>query len=316
MKNLLKYIIILAIFMATGCSTSQFYNMESKEFDEIDYQFKVEKEKVRNIELAYIDEGSGDQTFLLIHGLGSNAKGWLKNITELAQHGRVLAIDLPGYGKSDKEYYKYSLEFYADVLTQFLTLKDIEKAVFVGHSMGGQISMITSMKYPERVEKLVLISPAGFEKFDDGEGAWMKKVMTVELIQDTPTRNIDMNLRSNFYDTPDEALFMVTDRIQIKGAKDFEKYCYAVSKNVTSMIDEPVWDKLELISHPTLIIFGENDGLIPNPYLHGGNTVTIGNIGKETIPDSKLVMIPKCGHFAQFEKYEIVNQEIIDFIKE
>ena len=309
-------LLIVSIMMITGCSTSYFYNLEPKEFDEIDYRYQVEKIKIRNINVAYIEQGEGETVFLLIHGLGSNAKAWLKNIPELAKQGKVIAVDLPGYGKSDKDYYPYSLSFYADVLTEMLDKMNIKKAVFVGHSMGGQISIVTSLKYPEKVDKLVLISPAGFERFEEGEGDWMKKVMTVELIKETTTRNIDVNLRSNFYEIPEDAYFMITDRIQIKGAKDFEKYCYAVSRNVTAMIDEPVWDKLDIISQKTLIIFGENDGLIPNSYLHGGETVKIARIGEETIPDNKLVMIPECGHFAQYEKSEIVNNAIISFINE
>ena len=81
------------------------------------------------------------------------------------------------------------------------------------------------------------------------------------------------------------------------------------------MIDEPMWDKLDQIKHETLIIFGENDGLIPNIYLHGGTTESIAKIGEEAIPNNKLIMIPECGHMAQFEKSDVVNKEIIDFIK-
>ncbi len=319
MKKLLM-IAMVGIFLLTtfvGCSsTSRYYKMAGSEFRDIDYVYPVKYVDVRNIEIGYIDQGSGDRVILLIHGLGSNAKGWLKNIPALAKEYRVIAIDLPGYGISDKEAYQYSLSFYAEVLTEMLTKLDIDKATFVGHSMGGQIAMITSLNYPERVENLVLISPAGFERFLEGEGDWFKNVMTVELVHDTPTRNIDINLRSNFYDMPDDAAFMVTDRIQIKGAHDFEDYCYAVCENVGAMIDEPMWDRLDQISHKTLIMFGENDGLIPNPYLHGGKTKDIAKIGHDGIQNSRLVMLPKCGHFAQFEKFEQVNREILNLMTE
>ncbi|MEZ4766618.1 MAG: alpha/beta hydrolase [Calditrichia bacterium] len=81
------------------------------------------------------------------------------------------------------------------------------------------------------------------------------------------------------------------------------------------MVDEPVFDYLGEISQPTLVIFGENDNLIPNPYLHGGKSASIGKIAEEKIPNSKLVMIENCGHFAQFEQPEAVNQTIVSFIK-
>jgi pimeloyl-ACP methyl ester carboxylesterase len=66
---------------------------------------------------------------------------------------------------------------------------------------------------------------------------------------------------------------------------------------------------------PTLIVFGENDNLIPNPYLHGGKTEDIAKIGHEKIKGSKLVMIPECGHFAQYEKYKEFNNAVLDFLK-
>ncbi len=315
-KNNILYIILVIVMALSGCATSKYYKLPAKEFEDFDYGFKVKKVKIRNINLAVIDEGKSDQVLLLVHGLGSNAKGWIKNIPELAKKYRVIAIDLAGYGKSDKGYYQYTLPFHSTVLIELLDALNIKKATFVGHSMGGQISMVTALNHPMRVDKLVLISPAGFEKFSDGEGDWMRKAVSAEFVHDTPIRNIDVNLKSNFYETPDDAQFMITERIQMRGAKDFDLYCYAVSLNVAAMLDSPVWDKLGKITQKTLIIFGERDGLIPNPYLHGGETYKIAKIGDEKIPDSKLIMLPKCGHMAQFEKSEEVNQAILDFLKD
>ncbi len=314
MNKLFYTTLIAMIIMLNACATSYYYNLPPKEFKDIDYTFEVEYQKVRNINIAYIDEGKSDNVILLIHGLGTSAKSWMKNIPSLSKDFRVIAIDLPGYGKSDKGNYKYSMSWYATVLTEFLAELNIDKATFVGHSMGGQISLVTSLNYPNKVNKLVLISPAGFEKFTDGEGDWMKSAFTIDLVKDTPTRNIDINLKSNFYEMPDDADFFVTDRIQVKGATDFEDYCYAVTRNVTGMIDEPVLKELKNISHKTLILFGNNDGLIPNIYLHGGFTEDIANFANESIPNSKLVIIPECGHMLPFEKSEVANKEIINFI--
>jgi pimeloyl-ACP methyl ester carboxylesterase len=301
--------------MLTGCATSTFYNLPSSEFKDIDYTFDVKYQKVRNINIAYIDEGSSDKVLLLIHGLGTSAKSWIKNIPALSKEYRVIAVDLPGYGKSDKGFYEYSMSWNAQVLAEFLTALKIEKATFVGHSMGGQISLHAALNYPDKVDKLVLVASAGFEEFTEGEGDWMKAAFTIDLIKETTTRNIAVNLDANFYETPSDASFFVTDRIQIKGASDFEDYCYAVTRNVAGMIDEPVLDKLKTINKKTLILFGENDGLIPNSYLHGGYTEDIANFANSEMPQSELVLIPKCGHMLQFEKSEIANSEIINFMK-
>lgn len=314
MKKRLIVFMILGITFLTSCATQHLYHTPTQEFADMDYGFKIKQVAVRNINISLIDEGQGE-VLLLIHGLGSNAKGWMKNIPELAKKYRVIALDLPGYGKSDKGAYAYSMEFYAQVLKELLDNLGIEKATFIGHSMGGQISITTALTFPKKVEKLVLISPAGFEKFTKGEGQWMMNVMTPKLVKETPIRNIAINLKSNFYSYPDDAEFMIKERIAMRKAKGFEDYCYAVSKNVEAMIMGPVWDKLDKITHKTLIIFGENDGLIPNVYLHGGFTKDIAAYGAEKIPDNKLVMLPECGHFVQFEKPDETNREILNFLK-
>lgn len=314
--NKIKILIsIIVVIMLNSCATSKYYNLPTKEFNDIDYKFEVNYQKVRNINIAYIDEGTSDEVLLLIHGLGTSAKSWIKNIPELSKKFRVIAVDLPGYGKSEKGYYKYSMSWNALVLKELLDELNIDKATFVGHSMGGQISLHAAMNHPEKVKNLVLISSAGFEKFTEGEGDWMKAAFTIDLVKDTQIRNIDVNLKSNFYDTPNDAEFFVTDRIQIRGAEGFEDYCYAVTRNVAGMIDEPLLNELKNIKQKTLILFGENDGLIPNAYLHGGNTEDIAQFAKSQLPNSKLVMIPECGHMMQFEKSVQVNKEIIQFME-
>jgi pimeloyl-ACP methyl ester carboxylesterase len=317
MRNLAFKLVMGALMLMAlqGCSsTSGWYHLPVAQFDEIEYGHPVQTVMVRNIKVGYIDQGQGD-VLLLVHGLGSNAKGWSRNIDELARDHRVIAVDLPGYGYSDKGYYQYSLEFYAQVLKEMLEGLGIDKATFMGHSMGGQIAMVAALDYPDIVDRLVLISPAGFEKFTDGEGDWMRKAVSAEFVKDTTIRGIAVNLKSNFHDAPEEADFMITDRIQVRGARDFENYCYAVSLNVGAMLDRPVLDDLEKIDKPTLVLFGENDNLIPNRFLHGGRTAEIAQQGVDRLPDARLVLIPECGHFVQFEKPDETNAAVKDFLK-
>ncbi len=312
----MKYIIILLSgWLIMSCATSRFYHLPTVEFEDFDYGYDVKYKQVKNIRVAMIDEGSSDQVLILIHGLGSNAKGWIKNIPELSKEYRVIVLDLPGYGKSQKGYFEFSMDFYAEVLKELIDQLNAGSVTLVGHSMGGQIAITSALNYPDMVDNLVLISPAGIEKFTEGEAAWFKKAVTAEFVKDTPIRNIDINLKSNFYNYPQDAEFMITERIQMRGAEGFDLYCYAVAQNVAAMVDGLVYDRLSDIKQPTLIIFGENDGLIPNPYLHGGFTEDIGKIGDELIPDSKLIMVPECGHFVQFEKAAVVNQAILNFLE-
>lgn len=316
MRNLTCRILTGAVLLMAlqGCGSSAgWYHLPPAEFDAIDYGYEVKTAQVRNIKVGYIDQGSGE-VLLLIHGLGSNAKAWQRNIPDLAAGHRVIAVDLPGYGYSDKGGYQYSMSFYATVLSEFLAGLGVEKAVWVGHSMGGQIALVAALEHPRQVSGLVLVSPAGFETFTDGEGDWMRKAVSAEFVKDTTIRNIAVNLESNFHDKPAAADFMITDRIQVRGAGDFDGYCGAVSLNVGAMLDRPVYDDLQKIAQPVLVLFGENDNLIPNRFLHGGHTRDVAEAGTARLPDAQLVMVPACGHFVQFEQPETANRAMLEFL--
>ena len=300
-----------------ACSTPYSAIRNIKSFDELNYKYPVKKVYLPENEftIAYTDEGKGDNTIILIHGLGSYLRAWEKNIGELSKNNRVIAIDLPGYGKSSKEPHTGMMTFYAGIVNELVKELKLNKVVIGGHSMGGQIGMTTYLKYPQIVKGLVLAAPAGFERFTKGQKQWFRDVMTVDGVRLTTPEGIQNNLASNFYRVPKDADFMVSERMEMRSADDFIPYCYAVVQSVHGMVDNPVIDYLQDIKVPTLIFFGENDNLIPNRYLNPGRTVEIAKYGASKIHNSKLVMIPKTGHFLMFEKPEVFNKETIDFIK-
>ena len=300
-----------------ACSTPYSAIRNIKSFDELNYTYPVKKVYLPENEftIAYTDEGKGDNTIILIHGLGSYLRAWEKNIGELSKNNRVIAIDLPGYGKSSKEPHTGMMTFYAGIVNELVKELKLNKVVIGGHSMGGQIGMTTYLKYPQIVKGLVLAAPAGFERFTKGQKQWFRDVMTVDGVRLTTPEGIQNNLASNFYRVPKDADFMVSERMEMRSADDFIPYCYAVVQSVHGMVDNPVIDYLQDIKVPTLILFGENDNLIPNRYLNPGRTVEIAKYGASKIHNSKLVMIPKTGHFLMFEKPKVFNKETIDFIK-
>lgn len=300
-----------------ACSTPYSAIRNIKSFDELNYKYPVKKVYLPENEftIAYTDEGKGDNTIILIHGLGSYLRAWEKNIGELSKNNRVIAIDLPGYGKSSKEPHTGMMTFYAGIVNELVKELKLNKVVIGGHSMGGQIGMTTYLKYPQIVKGLVLAAPAGFERFTKGQKQWFRDVMTVDGVRLTTPEGIQNNLASNFFRQPKDADFMVSERMEMRSADDFIPYCYAVVQSVHGMVDNPVIDYLQDIKVPTLIFFGENDNLIPNRYLNPGRTVEIAKYGASKINNSKLVMIPKTGHFLMFEKPEVFNKETIDFIK-
>ena len=318
MKNMTKIIIpLLFIFtmIFTACSPySNLTPMDSMRED-LQYPFDVKYADISdNQSIAYVDEGQGPETIIFIHGLGTYLRAWEKNIAALKSDYRCVAIDLPGYGKSTKLPHDGSMTFYADVVMEVMNHLNIESAIFAGHSMGGQISMVAALRYPQRVEKLILAAPAGFERFTEGQKEWFREVMSLSGVKKTTAEAIMTNAAYNFYNMPDDAEFIITDRLAMRSAKDFDHYCHTVAQSVDGMVNEPVIDKLDMIKQPTLIVFGENDNLIPNRYLNPGWTKDIAMIGDNKIPDSKLIMLPKCGHFLPFEKANEFNSAIRQFL--
>lgn len=284
-------------------------------FDELKYPYEVKYADLPgNIRLAYVDEGEGDQTIIFIHGLGSYLKSWQKNIEGLKDQYRCIAVDLPGYGKSSKNPHSGMMSFYAEVISNLIDELRLKNVSIAGHSMGGQIAMMFAVNYPDKVQKLILAAPAGFEEFNKGQKQWFRDVMTVEGVYKTTVEQIQTNLAYNFYNVPPDAEFMITDRIAMRSAVDFEAYCYAVVRSVNGMVDEPVIDILPKIKHPALILFGEYDNLIPNRFLNPGRTFDVALKGAGLLHDSRLRMIPDCGHFLQFEKAEDFNREVRVFL--
>lgn len=284
-------------------------------FEDIPYPFAVKKVKVSpDVEIAYADEGSGTETIIFIHGLGSYLPAWKKNIEVLKTDFRCIAIDLPGYGKSSKLPHDGTMTYYAGIVSQFIEKLDLGKVYIAGHSMGAQIGMVLALYHPEKVKGLILAAPAGFEEFTEGQKQWFRNVMTLEGVKRTTAEDIQTNLAWNFYNLPDDARFMITDRLGMRTASDFEAYCHAVVQSVNGMVNEPVLPFLSKITQPTLIIFGENDNLIPNRFLNPGATAKIAEKGASLIPNNKLVILPKTGHFVQFESYGEFNKEIKEFI--
>ena len=315
-KMKLKSLVPFILLLVTAC-TAPYKNLTKiNSMNELKYDYAVHYADLSgDIKLAYVDEGKGKETILMIHGLGSYLPAWKKNISELSKYYRVIAVDLPGYGKSSKLPHSGLMSFYAGVIAEFIQKLDLGPVNLAGHSMGGQISMVLALEKPELVKRLILVDPAGFEAFTAGQRNWFKDVMTPNLVRLTTVDAIETNLASNFYRMPDDARFMIEDRIAMRDASDFEAYCLAVARSVHGMVEEPVLEKLTRIKMPTLIFFGENDMLIPNRYLNPGFTSKIANTGAGLIKGSKLVMVPKCGHFMMYEKPDVFNTETRSFIQ-
>ncbi len=282
-------------------------------FSELQYPVDVAYLDVAGTRIAYADEGHGEP-LVLLHGLGGYIPSWTKNLEALAEHHRVIAVDLPGFGKSDKPAVPYTMSYFAEVVHELVQRLGLVRPVVIGHSMGGQIAIHYALRHPDRVRALVLSSPAGLETFSPTEAAWLRGAVTPAFTYYASDEVVHARHAANFATLPGDAAFLVDDRIAIKHAREFEAYCQAISSCVAGMLAEPVHAQLPELAPPTLVLFGDRDGLIPNPFLHHGRTGTLAQREVDRIPNARLHLLERAGHLAQFEAASAWNAAVVDFL--
>lgn len=286
------------------------------QFPELSYNFDYSIIQLDDqISVAYYDTGNSNKTLIFIHGLSSYIPAWLKLIPLLQNEFRCIAIDLPGYGKSSAGVHNGTAAFYTGVISSFIRKLNLENVTLVGHSMGGQISIASALQFPSLISKLVLLAPAGFETFSEEEKSLIKKYNTAQLYYSASDNDIVASFRSNFFKMDEDVKPMIDDRIKMKEWKNFRDYCSVVVNSLNGLLDYPVYDRLKEIKQPALIFFGRNDKWIPNKNLHKNTTTeTIAFKGAAQIPNSKLIMIDKCGHFIPYEHPDLLAREIKSFL--
>lgn len=302
------------LFLIIGTSTSSMANR--MEFSDNSYStHKLTLNDTTTIN--YIDQGKGPQTLLFIHGLGSNLKAWQKNVAALQSNFRCIALDLPNYGQSSQGTYPFTMDFFVEMIEAFITQLELEQVVLTGHSMGAQIAMHFAVRYPTKLDKLILFAPAGFETFTPQQVAWFEQVYTADFVKTVREEQIINNFKLNFYDMPKDAQFMIDDRLEMRqDTARYDNYCEMIPQCVLSMLKEPIYEQLPNITTPTLIFYGEEDRLIPNPFLNAQlTTAAVGAAGAAQIPNAQLVMVPEAGHFVQWEGAKRVHPAILSFLK-
>jgi 2-hydroxy-6-oxonona-2,4-dienedioate hydrolase len=249
--------------------------------------------------IRYLEAGDAAKpTVILLHGLGSQADSWQLNIAALAQNFHVVAPDQIGFGKSDKPLLKYRVGTYVDFLDKFMSELKIEKASLVGNSMGGWVAGLTAIKYPNRVEKIVLA---------DAAGILPKEVDLNQIYQlNNSTRDeIRANLKLIFANPAlqnNEALVdqFFTQRVMANDGYTINSLIESIKRR-----EDFLDTRLGEIKKPTLIIWGKQDGLLP---LADGEKFNKGIAGSE------LVVFDNCGHAPQFEKAADFNKKVLEFL--
>jgi pimeloyl-ACP methyl ester carboxylesterase len=271
----------------------------------------VDGQAVNTIELG----GGEGQPIVFVHGLSGSWPNWLEQLPVLAREHRVLALDLPGFGHSPMPAGEISIPAYARLLDALLQRRGIDAAAVVGNSMGGFIAAELAISYPQRVERLVLVSAAGIsthgtpgrirataalrrlETVLAGTAAWVT-ARSDAVTRRPRLREALLKLVVRYPSRLPAAL--AAEQVRGGGTPGFFDALQAV-------LDYDVRERLPEIACPTLIVWGERDLLI---------SVRDADVFAERIPNSRKVIFEDTGHLAMLERPQAFNPLLKDFLAE
>lgn len=242
------------------------------------------------MQVHYRDEGNKADTtpLLLIHGMSSSLNTFDSVALLLREQRRVISIDMPAFGLTGPNpENKYSFTYYSQFLDSFLTRLGVPVCDIAGNSLGGGIAWQFTTAHPEKVRKLILIDASGYP-VKNTRGSLGFKIATTPVINNlmlyiTPKALVRKSLEGIYYNKNIVTEAQVTRFHDVAISQGNRKAFMSIMKN--GFEQEP--EKISTIHKPTLIIWGEKDGLIPleNAYLFQKN-----------IKGSKLVVLNGVGH--------------------
>ncbi|NQV14439.1 alpha/beta hydrolase [bacterium] len=303
--------IILASLLIAQCGSDIDANTEIKmegiTFSHMKYPYPEQSFNFRGHNVVYIDSGSGPP-LVFLHGQASDLLNFDPVFSLFDSEFRVIAVDYPGFGKSDKPEISFSEDFMVDMLDSLFEVTNIESATLIGHSYGGYISMLYGSARPDRVNSMVLISPAGIQKFNSFMSAAMRKGFTVEAIMKTSLRKAMQNYHNSSVNwSPDmETYALRRVALLTEGGEEYRSYAHAMVQAMELMLNTSVRDRIGAQALPTLILWGTKDPLIP---------LKVAQETLQFIPGAQLETIEKCGHFPMLE-YPLEFHRIVEaFLK-
>jgi pimeloyl-ACP methyl ester carboxylesterase len=215
---------------------------------------------------------------ILVHGLSGSTRWWSRNIPVLAERYSVYLLDLPGFGAMRRLHRRFVLAEAASWLSAWMEAVGLQRAHLVGHSMGGYVCVRLAARRPEVVGRLVLVAPAGVPAGRSMFGYLGPLLSAVR------------------YATPSFLPVLVYDALRMGPV--------TLWRAARDLLAEDVRADLQRIEAPTLLIWGENDTLVPQ---------AVGSILREEIPDSRLLVLDGAAHVPMFDRPVEFNAALLAF---
>jgi pimeloyl-ACP methyl ester carboxylesterase len=274
----------------------------------------VDGQPVNTIELGP-ERSTGGQPVVFVHGLAGSWPNWLEQLPVFAREHRVLTLDLPGFGHSPMPAKPISISGYARLLDRLLGQLGIDAAAVVGNSMGGFIAAELAIAFPQRVERLVLVSAAGISTYDNRPGMRVLPVLRraqrvleassawVASKSDTVVRRARLREAAlNVVVSHPGRLPAALAAEQVRGAGK-----PGFLPALQAIFEYDFRERLPEIACPTLIVWGDRDRVVP---------LRDADVFAELIPDARKVVYADTGHVAMLERPAAFNALVKDFLAE
>ncbi len=268
--------------------------------------------RVNGLNLRYQTRGSSGPVLVLLHGIGRSLEDWECSLGPLSQSYRVYALDLPGFGRSDKPESDYSFAYFARVLEGFLDALSLEQVTLLGNSLGGGVALEFAFAHPERVSRLVLVDSAGFGSEVTlglriltlrGVGEWFSKP-TPRLIRGT--------LEGVFFDRSHITPEREARELELARLPGVQTAYLSVARALGTFVGGVragwVWSVLRRcgdLKMPTLIMWGDRDQVLP---------VGHARVAQAHLPHAELEIFEACGHFPQLERPDEFVARVLEFL--
>ncbi|MDF1824974.1 MAG: alpha/beta hydrolase [Verrucomicrobiales bacterium] len=254
------------------------------------------------------DEGAGP-VIVMLHGFASSSYAFRELLGPLSQRYRLLAIDLNGFGLTERPRRSkdYRIESQVDLIIEILKGKSISEVVMLGHSYGSAVSAVLATRYPEWVKKVILVSPPS--EFAESPPWYVRNgigvataYFMIRALLSNPEKYRELSGKSVYVEgvLTKEVSETYRRSMLIEGLK---KACSGYAKAFGGDVTESI--RYEAVQQSTLVIVGEKDAVV-------SAKSCIAVAGK--IPESSLVMLPDCGHCPPEEKPREVVSAILDFL--
>ncbi len=254
--------------------------------------------------VRYVDEGEGP-VVVLLHGFASSIENWVSVLPDLKKDHRVIALDLRGFGWTDRPVSDYSPEAQAKLVAALLDERGVEgKVSLVAHSWGSSVALAFALAQPERVERIALYDAWVYDSqlpsmFHMARAKGVGEVLFA-LFYD---QRADERISRGFYD-PDFVTEPLVEAVELAFERPGTRA--AALETVRGMDFTRLESKYGQIQVPTLLLWGREDVVTP---------VSIGEQLARQLPDAKLLVYPRCGHFPMLEAASESTRDLRAFLR-